>query len=117
MLFGIYNIGLQSLGKSAPLVDILTTGIFAFLPILLISYGVGLGSEFLFSVIKGHPISEGYLVSGMLIALILPPTMPLWMMVVAISFGVILGKEVFGGSGMNILNPALTVRAFLYHAR
>jgi Na+-transporting NADH:ubiquinone oxidoreductase subunit B len=114
MLFGIYNAGLQSLGSSAALGDILWQGLGIFLPVLIVSYGVGLFWEFLFCILKGHSISEGYLVSGMLIALMLPPTIPLWMMVVAVTFGVILGKEVFGGSGMNILNPALTVRAFLY---
>ncbi len=77
---------------------------------------MGLGIEFIFAVIKGHEVEEGYLVTGMLVPLIVPVDIPLWMLTIAIIFGVVLGKEVFGGTGMNILNPALTIRAFLFFA-
>lgn len=86
------------------------------LPLVLVSYGVGLLVEFIFAVIKGHEIEEGYLVTGMLVPLIVPVDIPLWMLSVAVIFGVVIGKEVFGGTGMNILNPALTIRAFLFFA-
>lgn len=86
------------------------------LPLVIISYVVGLGIEFIFATIKGHEVEEGYLVTGMLVPLIVPIDIPWWMLTVAIVFGVILGKEVFGGTGMNILNPALTIRAFLFFA-
>jgi Na+-transporting NADH:ubiquinone oxidoreductase subunit B len=72
--------------------------------------------EFIFAVIKGHEVEEGYLVTGMLVPLIVPVDLPLWMLAVAVAFGVVIGKEVFGGTGMNILNPALTIRAFLFFA-
>ena len=80
------------------------------------SYVVGLGVEFIFAIIKGHEVEEGYLVTGMLVPLIVPVDIPLWMLAVAVIFGVVIGKEVFGGTGMNILNPALTLRAFLFFA-
>lgn len=86
------------------------------LPLLIVSYGVGLLIEFIFAVIKGHEVEEGYLVTGMLVPLIVPVDTPLWMLAVAVVFGVVIGKEVFGGTGMNILNPALTIRAFLFFA-
>jgi Na+-transporting NADH:ubiquinone oxidoreductase subunit B len=86
------------------------------LPLVIVSYLVGLGIEFIFAIIKGHEVEEGYLVSGILIPLIVPIDTPLWMLAVAVVFGVVIGKEVFGGTGMNILNPALTVRAFLFFA-
>jgi Na+-transporting NADH:ubiquinone oxidoreductase subunit B len=86
------------------------------LPLLIVSYGVGLGIEMLFAVIRKEEVSEGYLVSGMLIALIVPPSTPLWQLAVGIAFAVVLGKEVFGGTGMNIFNVALMVRAFLFFA-
>ncbi len=86
------------------------------LPLVLVSYGVGLLVEFIFAVIKGHEVEEGYLVTGMLVPLIVPVDIPLWMLSVAVIFGVVIGKEVFGGTGMNILNPALTIRAFLFFA-
>jgi Na+-transporting NADH:ubiquinone oxidoreductase subunit B len=75
-----------------------------------------LGVEFIFAIIKGHEVEEGYLVTGMLVPLIIPVDTPLWMLAVAVVFGVVIGKEVFGGTGMNILNPALTIRAFLFFA-
>lgn len=91
-------------------------GIIKVLPLVAVSYGVGLLVEFIFAVIKGHEVEEGYLVTGMLVPLILPIDTPLWMLAVAVVFGVVIGKEVFGGTGMNILNPALTIRAFLFFA-
>jgi Na+-transporting NADH:ubiquinone oxidoreductase subunit B len=91
-------------------------GIIKVLPLVVISYGVGLLIEFIFAIIKGHEVEEGYLVTGMLVPLIVPIDTPLWMLAVAIVFGVVIGKEVFGGTGMNILNPALTIRAFLFFA-
>jgi len=86
------------------------------LPLVIVSYVVGLAVEFIFCIIKGHEIEEGYLVTGMLVPLIVPVDIPLWMLSVAVIFGVVIGKEVFGGTGMNILNPALTIRAFLFFA-
>ncbi len=86
------------------------------LPLVLVSYGVGLGIEFIFAIKNNHEVEEGYLVTGMLVPLIVPVDIPLWMLAVAVIFGVVLGKEVFGGTGMNILNPALLIRAFLFFA-
>lgn len=91
-------------------------GLIEVLPLVIVSYGVGLLIEFIFAVIKGHEVEEGYLVTGMLVPLIVPVDTPLWMLAVAVVFGVVIGKEVFGGTGMNILNPALTIRAFLFFA-
>ncbi|SMC32445.1 NADH:ubiquinone reductase (Na(+)-transporting) subunit B [Cellulophaga tyrosinoxydans] len=91
-------------------------GVIKVLPLLIVSYGVGLIVEFIFAVIKGHEVEEGYLVTGMLVPLIVPIDTPLWMLAIAVVFGVVIGKEVFGGTGMNILNPALTIRAFLFFA-
>ncbi len=86
------------------------------LPLVIVSYVVGLGVEFIFAIKKGHEVEEGYLVTGMLVPLIVPVDIPLWMLAVAVIFGVVIGKEVFGGTGMNILNPALLIRAFLFFA-
>ena len=94
--------------------DNLIVGMWQVLPLVIVSYGVGLMVEFLFAVIKGHEVEEGYLVTGMLVPLIVPIDIPLWMLAVAVIFGVVIGKEIFGGTGMNILNPALTIRAFLF---
>ena len=91
-------------------------GIIKVLPLVAVSYIVGLTVEFIFAVIKGHEVEEGYLVTGMLVPLIVPIDTPLWMLSVAVVFGVVIGKEVFGGTGMNILNPAVTIRAFLFFA-
>ena len=91
-------------------------GLVKILPLVIVSYVVGLVVEFIFAVIKGHEVEEGYLVTGMLVPLIVPIDLPLWMLAVAVVFGVVIGKEVFGGTGMNILNPALTIRAFLFFA-
>ena len=118
-LAGIYNIGLQRLlamGVEPALAPALVQGLIRFLPILIVTYAVGLGWEFLFAVVRRHEVSEGFLVSGFLVALIVPPSIPLWQLAVATTFGVIIGKEIFGGTGMNIFNPALVVRAFLFFA-
>ena len=118
-LVGIYNIGLQRLlamGVEPALAPALVQGLIRFLPILIVTYAVGLGWEFLFAVVRRHEVSEGFLVSGFLVALIVPPSIPLWQLAVATTFGVIIGKEIFGGTGMNIFNPALVVRAFLFFA-
>ncbi|MBN1355732.1 NADH:ubiquinone reductase (Na(+)-transporting) subunit B [bacterium] len=117
--FGIYNIGVQSRMAHGLEPDFLLsvwTGLLVFVPLLIISYGVGMFWEIVFSVIRREEVSEGYLVTGLLIPLIVPPTIPWWQLVVAITFAVILGKEVFGGTGMNVVNPALAARAFLFFA-
>ncbi len=87
-----------------------------FLPAYIVTMVVGLGWEFVFCIVRRHEINEGFLVTGILFPLTLPPTIPLWQVALAISFGVVLGKEIFGGTGKNFLNPALTARAFLYFA-
>ncbi|MBP6429820.1 MAG: NADH:ubiquinone reductase (Na(+)-transporting) subunit B [Bacteroidales bacterium] len=123
LLIGTYNIGYQhflSLGETTGIFDDiwrnLWYGIVKILPILVVSYGVGLGIEFAFAQWRGHEVNEGYLVSGMLIPLIMPPDVPLWQLTLAVIFAVIIGKEVFGGTGMNFMNPALLARAFLFFA-
>lgn len=119
LLFGILNVGQQhflATGEEATWIDKAIFGALAVLPTLIVSYAVGLLTEFTFCVIRNHPISEGYLVSGMLIALVMPPFIPLWQVALATIFAVVIGKEVFGGTGMNILNVAMTARAFLYFA-
>ncbi len=93
-----------------------SVGFVKIIPLVIVSYLVGLGVEFLFAMKKGHEVEEGYLVTGMLVPLIVPVDIPLWMLAIAVIFGVVIGKEVFGGTGMNILNPALTIRAFLFFA-
>lgn len=120
LLFGMWNVGYQhhqALGiTDASLSDNFIFGLFKVLPLIIVSYGAGLSAEFIFAIIKKHSINEGFLVSGMLIPLIMPVDVPLWMVAVSTIFAVIIGKEVFGGTGMNILNPALTARAFLFFA-
>jgi len=121
LLFGIYNTGYQhylALGElgSTGTFDIILTGSLVVLPLVIVSYATGLFVEFIFCIRNGHAIQEGFLVSGMLIPLILPADVPLWMVAVATVFAVVIGKEVFGGTGMNILNVALTARAFLFFA-
>ncbi len=131
LLFGIFNAGYQhysaidAANGTPRTLDILGNfltfdnfwiGALTVLPLVVVSYGVGLAVEFVFAVIKGHEVEEGYLVTGMLVPLIVPVDTPLWMLAVAVVFGVVIGKEVFGGTGMNILNPALTIRAFLFFA-
>ncbi len=117
LLFGCYNTGLQhfrSVGVDPGLLQAFWFGLIRLLPLIIVSYGVGLGIEFAAAQIRGHEINEGYLVTGLLIPLIMPIDIPLWMLALAVAFSVILGKEVFGGTGMNILNPALLARAFLF---
>jgi len=119
LLFGMWNVGnlhYSALGEAATLLEAFAFGALKVLPLVVVSYGVGLGVEFIFCIIKGHPIQEGFLVSGMLIPLIMPVEVPLWMVAVATIFAVLIGKEVFGGTGMNIVNVALTARAFLFFA-
>lgn len=98
------------------LVACLVHGALYFVPVLVVTYAVGLGWEALFAMVRGHEINEGFLVTGMLFPLILPPTVPLWQVAIGISFGVVIGKEIFGGTGKNIFNPALLSRAFLFFA-
>ncbi|WP_136480000.1 NADH:ubiquinone reductase (Na(+)-transporting) subunit B [Cognatitamlana onchidii] len=130
LIFGMFNAGYQhhlALGEIQAVtgsffsaefwtMDNFMVGFWKILPLVIVSYGVGLGIEFIFAIIKGHEVEEGYLVTGMLVPLIVPVDIPLWMLAVAVIFGVVIGKEVFGGTGMNILNPALTIRAFLFFA-
>ena len=131
LIFGMFNSGYQhyravdaangiirevSLFGNFITWDNLVLGAITVLPLVIVSYAVGLAVEFIFAVIKGHEVEEGYLVTGMLVPLIVPIDIPLWMLAVAVVFGVVIGKEVFGGTGMNILNPALTIRAFLFFA-
>lgn len=119
LLFGIWNVGYQhflSHGTDASFWDMVAYGAWKVVPIIIVSYVVGLGIEFAFAQYRGHEVNEGFLVTGMLIPLVLPPDIPLWMVAVATAFCVVIGKEVFGGTGMNILNPALTARAFLFFA-
>ncbi len=117
LVFGIYNTGFQSglaQGKSFTLIQSFLTGLRYVLPIIIVSYGVGFFWEIVFAVVRRHNISEGFLVTGLLFPLTLPATIPLWQVALGISFGVVIGKEVFGGTGRNFLNPALTGRAFLF---
>ena len=117
LIFGMWNVGYQhfsQLGEAGTFIDYLIYGSVKFLPMVVVSYGVGLGIEFAFGVFRGHDINEGYLVSGMLIPLIMPIDLPLWMLGVSVAFAVLIGKEAFGGTGMNILNPALVARAFAF---
>ncbi len=131
LLFSMFNAGYQhyaaidvannvsrelSLWENFLTWDNFWIGIIKVLPLVVVSYGVGLGVEFIFAIIKGHEVEEGYLVTGMLVPLIVPIDTPLWMLAISVIFGVVIGKEVFGGTGMNILNPALTIRAFLFFA-
>ena len=129
LLFGIFNAGYQYNVQTGDVTKALsffstefwnfsnfTIGAWKVLPLVVVSYGVGLIVEFIFAVIKGHEVEERDLVTGMLVPLIVPVDIPLWMLSIAVIFGVVIGKEVFGGTGMNILNPALTIRAFLFFA-
>lgn len=130
LIFGMFNAGYQHYLATGEIQAVsggffssefwtlqnFSLGFWKTLPLIIISYGVGLAVEFIFAVIKGHEVEEGYLVTGMLVPLIIPIDTPYWMLVIAVIFGVVIGKEVFGGTGMNILNPALTIRAFLFFA-
>ena len=116
-LFGVYNVGLQSPDLSnKSVIDCFVFGLYRVLPMYLVVFGVGGLCEAIFAVIRKHEINEGFLVTGFLIPLTMPPTVPLWMLAVATVFGVVIGKEIFGGTGYNIFNPALTARAFLFFA-
>jgi Na+-transporting NADH:ubiquinone oxidoreductase subunit B len=119
LLFGIYNTGYQHFlltGEEVTFWEIIGKGALVVLPLVIVSYASGLFVEFIFAIKNGHAVQEGFLVSGMLIPLIMPADVPLWMVAVATIFAVVIGKEVFGGTGMNILNVALTARAFLFFA-
>ena len=119
LLFGIWNVGHQhfiAIGEQADFWAKFGIGLQQVLPILIVAYATGLITEFTFATIRRHPINEGFLVTGMLIPLVMPPAIPLWQVAMATIFAVIIAKEAFGGTGMNILNVALTARAFLYFA-
>ena len=115
--FGTYNVGLQSPDViNKDFLNCFIYGLKIVLPMYLVVFAIGGLFEALFAVIRGHEINEGFLVTGFLIPLTMPPTVPLWMLAVATIFGVVIGKEIFGGTGYNIFNPALTARAFLFFA-
>jgi Na+-transporting NADH:ubiquinone oxidoreductase subunit B len=119
MLFGSWNIGYQhglAFGIERGVFENFIFGFLKLLPIIVVSYTVGLGIEFIAAQIRGHEVNEGYLVTGILIPLILPVNIPLWMVALAVAFAVIFGKEIFGGTGYNIMNVALIARAFLFFA-
>ncbi len=123
LVFGIWNVGHQHHLAIGELTGVLEGfgpkmlfGAMRVLPIVAVTYFVGLNTEFAFAVLRGHPVNEGFLVTGSLIPLIVPPTIPLWMVALATVFAVVIGKEAFGGTGMNILNVALTARVFLFFA-
>ena len=121
LLFGMWNIGYQTYTANPDgfnfqfsIFNLWWFGFLRMLPLIVVSYIVGLGIEFMFAQIRHHEVNEGYLVTGLLIPMIVPVTTPLWQLALAVAFAVVLGKEVFGGSGMNFLNPALVARAFLF---
>lgn len=119
LLFGMYNIGYQNYSAAGKLAEadtwsLLLYGFLLVLPKIIVSYAVGLGIEFAVAQWKGEEIQEGYLVTGLLIPMIVPVGCPLWMLALAVAFSVIFCKEIFGGTGMNIFNPALVARAFLF---
>lgn len=120
LIFGIYNAGYQHFiqieGSDMTFMNLFTHGLWKVLPMIVVSYGVGLGIEFAFAIWRGHEVNEGYLVSGLLIPMIMPIDLPLWMLAVSVAFAVVIGKETFGGTGMNIFNPALLARAFAFFA-
>lgn len=119
LLFSMWNQGYQYLKQVQPQVefwDAFGHGAMVILPMIVVSYAVGLGIEFAFAIFRGHEVNEGYLVTGLLIPMIMPVGLPLWMLAISVVFAVIIGKEAFGGTGMNILNPALTARAFAFFA-
>ena len=116
-LFGTWNIGYQhflSHGETATLMQNFGFGLMKILPLYIVSYVVGLGIEIIFAQVRKEEVNEGFFVTGFLIPLIMPADVPLWMLAIAVAFAVIIGKEVFGGSGMNIVNPALLARAFMF---
>lgn len=119
LIFGMWNGGYQYLSQIQAEVgfwEAFAHGAMKILPMIAVSYGVGLGIEFAFAIKRGHEVNEGYLVTGLLIPMIMPIDIPLWMVALSVVFAVLIGKEAFGGTGMNILNPALTARAFAFFA-
>ena len=120
LLFGIWNVGYQHFlatgNPNAALLDIIMVRSIQVLPIVIVAYTAGGIVEVIFGIIRKHPINEGFLVTGLLIPLVMPPDIPLWQVALATVFAVVIAKEAFGGTGMNILNVALTARAFLYFA-
>ncbi len=114
LLFGMYNIG--RLAGMTGVCDAFLYGLIEMLPMIIVSYVTGLGIEFIFAERRKHEVYEGFLVSGLLIPMVMPVGTPLWMVAVATAFAVIIGKEVFGGTGMNVFNPALLARAFAFFA-
>jgi Na+-transporting NADH:ubiquinone oxidoreductase subunit B len=119
LIFGMWNVGYQyhqAVGIQAGIWQNFWFGFLKVLPIIIVSYVSGLGVEFIFAQYRGHEVNEGFLVTGLLIPMILPVTIPLWMVAVATIFSVVIGKEAFGGTGMNVFNPALLTRAFLFFA-
>ncbi|MBL7115697.1 MAG: NADH:ubiquinone reductase (Na(+)-transporting) subunit B [Kiritimatiellae bacterium] len=119
-LFGVWNAGhhynLAHAVANASFIQDMIRGLIIVMPIVFVSYAVGGFWEVLFACVRKHPINEGLLVSGFLFPLVLPPTIPLWQVAVGVSFGIVIGKEIFGGTGMNIVNPALLCRAFIFFA-
>jgi len=119
LIYGIYNTGYQfyaQTGVSFTFLEAFMHGAWKIVPMIIVSYVVGLSIEFGFAVYRGHEVNEGYLVTGLLIPMIMPVDIPLWMVAVSTAFAVLIAKEAFGGTGMNILNPALTARAFAFFA-
>jgi Na+-transporting NADH:ubiquinone oxidoreductase subunit B len=119
LAFGIFNAGYQSLsasGISPDFMNVVWSGLLIVMPMVIVSYVIGFAWEILFASVRKHDISEGLFVSAMLFPLTLPPTTPLWMVALGITFGIVIGKEIFGGTGRNFLNPALTGRAFIFFA-
>ncbi|MFD0976405.1 NADH:ubiquinone reductase (Na(+)-transporting) subunit B [Salinimicrobium gaetbulicola] len=119
LLFSMWNTGYQYLSQVQSEVGVweaFLDGALKILPMIIVSYAVGLGIEFAFAIFRGHEVNEGYLVTGLLIPMIMPVGLPLWMLAISVVFAVLIGKEAFGGTGMNILNPALTARAFAFFA-
>ena len=119
LIYGIYNTGYQyysQTGEAFTFLDAFIHGSWKIFPMIVVSYVVGLTIEFIFAVYRGHEVNEGYLVTGLLIPMIMPVDIPLWMVAISVAFAVLIAKEAFGGTGMNILNPALTARAFAFFA-
>ncbi|WP_461533311.1 NADH:ubiquinone reductase (Na(+)-transporting) subunit B [Sinomicrobium sp.] len=120
LIYGIYNTGYQYLyqvnGGEVAFMEAFLHGLGKILPMIVVSYGVGLAIEFAFAVYRGHEVNEGFLVTGLLVPMIMPVDIPLWMVGLSVAFAVLIGKEAFGGTGMNILNPALLARAFAFFA-
>ncbi|EAZ95521.1 Na(+)-translocating NADH-quinone reductase subunit B [Flavobacteria bacterium BAL38] len=120
LIFGIYNAGFQHFsqisGSDMSFGNLFTFGLWKVIPMIIVSYAVGLAIEFAFAIYRGHEVNEGYLVTGLLIPMVMPVDLPLWMLALSVVFAVVIGKEAFGGTGMNILNPALLARAFAFFA-